>query len=99
MQRRLLKLLDKWIAMTDEEIVQDCRKISKLESAFVEESTLRFEKVEHKVIKKLASRLASPDRFDLEGDMSVCANLYREKFDSYLTFSALELQTKVTRVV
>ena len=96
MQRRLLTLLDKWVAMSDEEIAEDCRRISKLAVDPRDECPLHYHKMEQKVIKKLASRLAAADRFNLAHDMTVCGNLYYEKVTSYLVFAAQELQSKVS---
>ena len=98
MQRRLLKLLDKWISMSDREIAQDCRKIA-VDLDYVKQSEKNFGKVKQKMIRKLASRLAAEDRFDLDGDMDVCINLYHEKFQNYLVFTALELRAKVVLVI
>ena len=98
-QRRLLKMLDKWIVMRDEDIVEECKKISQLDSISSRSEiksitqTFRFERVEQKVVKKVAARLAS--KYNLESDLSVCGNLYHDKIETYLTFSALELRAKV----
>ena len=97
MQRRLLKLLDKWISMSDQEIARDCRKIA-VDLDYVKQSEKNFGKVKQKMIRKLASRLAAEDRFDLDGDMDVCNNLFHEKFQTYLAFTALELRAKVVFV-
>ena len=93
MQRRLLKLLDKWVAMTDADIAEDCRRLSKLDVDPRAQSQPRFTKMSQKSVKKLESRLA--ERFNLADDMDVCGNLYLEKISTYLTFSALELQSEV----
>ena len=94
MQRRLLMLLDKWIGMTDEEIVKDCRFLVKSDLDPREEEPLSHRKIDRKSVKKLATRLA--DRFSLDHDLTVCGNLYLEKISSYLSYCALELQSQVS---
>ena len=84
--------------MSDHEIAQDCRKIA-VDLDYVKQSEKNFGKVKQKMMRKLASRLAAEDRFNLDGDMDVCINLYHEKFQNYLAFTALELRAKVVLVI
>lgn len=94
LQRRLLKMLDSWIVMTDEQIARHCLQISpNLDS--LETTSLNFGRVKQKVIKKVASRLAARDRFNLCDDMTVCRNLYFDKFHSYLNNVVLEFVAQV----
>ena len=82
--------------MSDEQIAHHCHQICpSLDSLELESPTVNFGRVKQKVIKKLASRLAAKDRFDLCDDMTVCGNLYFDKFYSYLNSVVLDFVTQV----